>query len=330
MSNSDVIIQYNEILEAIEIQFQAVLEILRSSDKEDVRTEASRIKNIVVSDEQQFIKKHQAKLQLGNIYIVVKFGAGSINYASSVCPVSLMCMGTANEVKPAQLLLSVFSSSWTTKNMYGKLGMMPDVLQVWNTPEVLSNFAETNIEFRSLLVVRGNIIVGPAAVRVGTLTYYYDEETNRTDPTKGFEVINIMSFQDDFQSSLDTQPFGNTNGFTVSEVNFSSYVFTISTYMLNTYLGAAMLAIRGFRNRTNPNGIGYVGSSGYFNFKPNQKMKIKIQFTNGYNNIPDANESSSEDDTVLGDTMFGYFKVVNSHIGQEIAGLPSLTIAFTR
>ena len=139
-----------------------------------------------------------------------------------------------------------------------------------------------------------------------------------------------MSFQDGFHSSLDTQPFGNTNGFTISEVNFSTYTFSISTYMLNTHLSAAMLAIRGFRNRENPNDIGYVGESGYFNFKPNQKMKIKIQFTNGYNNIPTASEIATETDTVLGDKMFGYFKVVDSRIGQEIAGLPSLVITFTR
>lgn len=331
MSNSDVIIEYNKIIKAIEIQLQAVLEILRSSTDENTRKEVSRIKKIVVSDEQQYVKKQKAQLELGNIYIVVKFGTGSINYASSVCPISLSCMGTANEVKPSQLLLGFFASSWTTKNMFGEEGEISDIVQVWNTPEVLSNFSETNIEFRTLFMVRGTIVIGPAAVRVGTLTYYYDEEANALDSTKGFEVINIMSFQDGFQSSLDTQPFGNTNGFTISEVNFSTYTFSISTYMLNTYLSAAMLSIRGFRNRENVGGIGYINSqTGYFNFKPNQKMKIKIQFTNGYNNIPEANETASATDTVLGDTMFGYFKVVNSRIGQEIAGLPSLVITFTR
>jgi hypothetical protein len=139
-----------------------------------------------------------------------------------------------------------------------------------------------------------------------------------------------MSFQDGFQSSLDSQAFGNTNGFAKSEVNFSTYTFSISTYMLNTHLSAAMLSLRGFRNRENATGIGYIGEEDYFMFTPNQKMKIKLQFTNGYNNVPNTGETATERDSVLGDNMFAYFKVVNSQIGQQIAGLPSLTITFTR
>ena len=329
---SDVVINYIDIIKLVGEQIQAVWYGLQESQDEGILKEISNIKKIEVSDEQSFNKKrNESKIEKGTVYVVVRFGSGSINYGSSVTPISLYVMGTANKVKPTQLLLSVFASAWTTKNLGEGLISEDGVSlelerasQVWNTPEIITNFNEVDSDFKNLFRLTGNVVIGSSAVRVGKLIYIYDTSNNNYPslPASGWEEISIMSFRDGYRASLDSQPFGNTNGFAKSEVNFSTYTFSVSTYLLDNHLGADVLAIRGFRNRS--------GSGIMSKFSPNDQMKIKLEFNNGFTNFPNSGESSSSSDTVLGDDFFAFFKVVDSQIGQEIAGIPSLTVTFTR
>ena len=420
MSEANVVINYESVIQAIGEEFQDIWHALQDLDdseqNKEIKKIISNIKVIEISDEQSFIpKRRDRKLLQGTLYVVVRFGSGAINYANSVTPISLYCVGTANKVKPAQLLLSVFASTWTTKNLAQELVgpegedlEIHDALQVWNTPEIITNFNEIDADFKNLFRLTGNIVVGPSAIRLGKMTYYYDIKKNATgtesvsvsvadlqghvfhkeaniqdvseeywdsvqitnvtsddefstlnvtfDASRGVfimdgiavedyidgainidysyketvkyggsETVNIMSFQDGYQASLDSQPFGNTNGFTKSEVNFSTYAFTISTYLVNGQLGKDMLAIRGFRFR--PGGI-YSGETSKFH--ANKYVKVKLEFTNGYTNMPGENETNDNGDIVKGDDFYCYYKVVSSQIGQEIAGIPSLVIAFTR
>lgn len=424
MSEAEVIINYESIVQAIGKQFQDIWNALIETEDDGIKKLISNITSIEISDEQSFVskRKKQALLQ-GTLYVAVRFGSGSINYANSVTPISLYCVGTANKVKPAQLILGVFVSTWTTKNLaqelVGKNGEdleIHDALQVWNTPEIITNFNEVDADFKNLFRVTGNIVVGPEAIRMGKMTYYFNKKIqtviNRESQTNisssdfsgtsfhaeiphtglvpercwdtvvitdagvieanveftslevtfnsetgffvldgeivsnpgeitgiiGFdfsytetnivedsETVNVMSYQDGFQSSLDSQPFGNTNGFAKSEVNFSTFAFTISTYLVNGQLGKDMLSLRGFRYR--PGGQYGEETS---KFSANDYVKIKLEFTNGYTNMPGNGEEASDDDPVKGDEFYCKYKVVNSKIGQEIAGIPSLTIAFTR
>ena len=340
-----VVINYVEVIEAIGEQFQSVWYALKNSADEKVQKEIANVKKIEVSDEQSFNKKKsENKIEKGAIYIVARFSAGSINYGSSVTPISLYCIGTSNKVKPTQLMLSVFASSWTTLNL--AQGLVDSEgnslekswgLQVWNTPEIITNFNEIDADFRNLFRLTGNIVVGESAVRLGTLTYIYDETHNLS------ETVNIMSFADGYRASLDSQPFGNTKGFVKSEVNFSTYTFSISTYLLNNHISAAALSVRGFRNRSN-SGIGAIFKENgtqktpgnrdytntYFVVHKNQELKLKLEFNNGYVNIPADSEASNTNDDILDSDFFSYFKIVDSQIKQEIAGIPMLTITFTR
>lgn len=423
MSEAKVIINYESIVKAIGKQFQDVWSALSETEDDGIKKLISNITSIEISDEQSFVskRKKQALLQ-GTLYIAVRFGSGAINYANSVTPISLYCVGTANKVKPAQLILGVFCSTWTTKNLaqelIGKDGEdleIHNALQVWNTPEIITNFNEVDADFKNLFRVTGNIVVGPSAIRMGKMTYYFNklvktpddksvtvytssqdftgwtlnkevpiedvpeeswptvtvtdwdtsdsyaifesfkvtfdatrgvfilhgiaspksDELNgdisfdysytKYDYVPGSETVNVMSYQDGLQSSLNSQAFGNTNGFTKSEVNFSTFAFTISTYLVNGQLGKDMLALRGFRYR--PNGqYSYETSK----FSANDYVKIKLEFTNGYTNMPEDGEATSDKDPVKGDEFYCKYKVVSSKIGQEIAGIPNLTIAFTR
>ena len=331
-TQTNVVVKYEHIISAIGQQLQSVLNALIDVGDKEI----ANIKNIEISDEQSFVNKEQDKqLKVGTVYIVVRFGVGTMNFGSTISPVSLYCIGTPNKVKPIQHLLGTFVSTWSTKNlMQGLKGeeLYTNMIQVWNTPEIVTNFNGIDNEFRNLYRVIGNIVIGPAAIRMGTLTYIYDKEAYDNDNTKGCETVNIMSFQDGYRASLDTQPFGNTCGFTKSEVNFSTYTFSITTYLLAGRLSSDLLAIRGFRNRKTivvDEETVIDGEQSYFS--PNDTMIIKLEFTNGFTNMPsDADDLFPSGDKVANSDFFQYFKVVDSNIGQEIAGIPTLTITFTR
>ena len=338
---AEVIIDYQKIVNYIGKEIQHVWDELVVDGSDEIKTLVSAIKSIEISDEQFFRKQESnRKLRRGTVYLVVRFSSGAINYASSVTPVSIYGLGVANQVKPVQLLLGTFASYWTTKNMCQDLTTtdennqiisleVSNILQVWNTPEVVSNFNVVDDDFRNLYRITGNVVIGPAAVRVGTLTYYYTGESGEKS-----ETINIMAFQDNFHTNMDSQPFGDTNGFAQSEANFSTYVFSISTYLLNSQLARDLQAMRGFRYR--PNGV-YTIDSYDDNGNPkfsladtNKRMKLKIDFTNDFNNAPGTNEQSSNSDPAKGDDFYMYYKVVDSSIKQEIGGIPTLTVSFTR
>ena len=352
MAQAKVVVNYIEIIQAIGEQFQSVWYALKSSENEDILNQIKNIKAIEVSDEQSFNKKRdENKIDKGTVYIVAKFGSGSINYGSSVTPITLLCIGTANKVKPTQLLLSVFASAWTTKNLCQDLETedhesleISYVTQVWNTPEVVTNFNEIDTDFRNLFRVTGNIVAGESAVRVGTITYLYDENNNYPSlPAQGWEQFNIMAVSDGYRASMDAQPFGNTKGFAQSEVNFSTYGFSVSTYLLTNHISAAALSVRGFRNRTKK-GIGAIfaadgtqkspgsndTSTTYFVVHKNDKLKLKVEFTNGYTNLPASTETADAGDDVLASDFFSYFKIVDSQLNQEIATIPMETLTFTR
>ena len=332
MSEAQIVVNYEQIIRAIGNELQDVYFALSSLDPDvaenkPILEQIKNIKAIEISDEQNFVRKDREKKTLkGTLYIVVRFSPGATNFGSSVSPISLMCVGTANQVKPAQILLGVFASTWTTKNLCQELVddegtslEISDALQVWNTPEVITNFNEVDADFKNLFRLVGNIVVGRAAVRLGKMTYYYGDNYEQS------ETVNIMSFQDGYHASLDSQPFGNTNGFALSEVNFSTYTLTVSTYLLTGRLAEDCLAIRGFRLR--PNGV-YSNSTSKFD--ANDKVKIKLEFNNGYTNEPGENEGTSADDPAKGDDFYMFYKIVDSQIRQELAGIPSLVIALAR
>lgn len=329
MPDSKVILNYEDIIDYIGEELRYILQELISNEDKAISSLISNIKSIEISDEQHY-KKQQANKQLnrGTVYLVVRFRSGPINFASSVTPIAIYALGVANQVKPVQLLLGTFASFWTTKNMLQGIGdEIKEILQVWNTPEVVSNFNVSEEDFRNLYSVTGNIVIGPKAVRLGTLTYYYGDSYQYS------ETVNIMSFHDGYHASLDSQPFGDTGGFAESEVNFSTYTFSVSTYLLEGQLARDSLAVRGFRYRPNNT---YSLESGKFSiFDPNQKVKVKLEFTNGFTNAPGLDgpntpEAKSSTDPVKGDDFYTFYKIVDSQIGQELAGIPSLTITFAR
>lgn len=325
----EVVINYTDIITYISKEIEHIWQELSSSKDVEITSLIANIKKIEVSDEQYFRKQEKNRtLRRGTVYLIVRFSAGSINYGSSVTPISIYGLGVANQVKPVQLLLGTFASYWTTKNLgEGLASQAENMLQVWNTPEVVSNFNVLDDDWRNLYRVTGNIVIGPHAVRLGTLTYYYKKIVNNQE-VETSENISIMTFQDAYHASLDSQPFGNTNGFAQSEVNLSTYTFSISTYLLDNQLTRDVLAVRGFRYR--PNGVYDTTQGKSSTFDANNKIKLELKFTNDFNNKPGNSESTSSQDPVKGSDFYMFYKLVDSQIGQELAGIPTLTLTFTR
>ena len=274
---------------------------------------------ILIYDEQMFVKVKE--INANDIYVVVKFGSAPTNFGSSICPVTLSVLGTQNKIKPAQDFFSAFSTRWSLQTIYD------DDLstQIWVTPDNIMNFNETNNGFRALFNVSGTLIIGQSTVRLGTMTYVYNHDLYvSSNHEQGYEDIDFISFQDSFTNSLAPQPFGNTCGFAKSESNFSTFTFSIGTYLLNNQLVADCMAVKGFRQRSTQDGV-YTSTKG-----PNDEFEIYLTFTNGFSNVPSENEEAQANDPVMANQFMNKFKCASIGDGQKIGEIPTINIAFSR
>ena len=425
----EIITNYSEIVDSISKEILFVWQTLVENGDEATKKLFTSVKQILISDEQMFRKQEESNtLKKDSVYIVVKFGGGPSNFGSAVAPISLYALGVANKVKPVQLILGTFVSYWTTKYLgEGTQDVKSHMLQVWNTPEVVSNFNVVDISFRNLYKVTGNIVIGPHAVRLGVLTYFYKtpilthrtgsfffhetgadmvEHTNDQNETyytldvelyayhggpvisrsdwetveiedvstegtsfyklevtfdknngsfkihgetylseidetiyidysydelsfiESSEKIPFMAFQKGYHASMNSQPFGNTHGFAVSEVHFSTDTFTISTYLLDNQLSRDCMAISGLRYR--PNGVYKLEEGKSSVFSPNDLVKIGLEFGNGFTNMPGSNEGKSVNDPMKGEDCNMFYKFFDIQQNQELADITKLVIAFTR
>ena len=269
--------------------------------------------NFYVDLEQAFLKS-QEKADPNGVYVAVRFSKAPVNFGASICNVYLTVLGSANKVKPTQLFFSAFASKYTYKEI------QQNIQQIWVTPSVQQNFNEIDTTFRNLFDVSGTLIIGNNTVNVlgGKITYVFG--TGETD----YEEIPFMAFQDNFRNNLSPQPYGNTHGFAKSETNFSSYTFTISTYLLNTQLVADCMHIKGFALPATPPTGAKTSSK-----RPNDDFKLYIEFSNGYSN---RNTYSYTDGTrtVTDSTFFKLFKLVDCGMTNNYGEIPMFTVSFTR
>lgn len=271
--------------------------------------------NFYVSLEQAFLKSTE-KIDPNGVYVAIRFSRASINFGSSMCNVYLAILGTANKVKPTQLFFSAYASRYTNETILGN-----NTQQIWVTPNVQTNFNEFGQEFRNLYDVSGTLIIGNRTINVlnGVIIYKYGESAG------DLEEIPFMAFQDNFRNNLAPQPFGNTHGFAKSETNFSSYSFTISTYLLDTQLAADCMHAKGFELASATGSAGQKKS----NKLPNDDFELYIEFSNGYSNkntyryIEDNQEKTDS-------TFFKIFKLVDCGMTNNYGEIPMFTVSFTR
>lgn len=179
--------------------------------------------NIVVSKEQFYIKHSQVKPN--SIYIAIKFSASSVNFAQTVLPVSLSVMTEQNSVEAAQKLLLDYVHKYNLESS-------SDMLQIYESPVVSSNFNKVFEGYRSILYVNGFFAISKNA---NYLTIKYPEITineNGEEQKEYKEVTNLtLNFNSNFM--LDSQPFFNTNNFSESISKVGTITFSVVTYMVD-------------------------------------------------------------------------------------------------
>ena len=289
-------IDYIKIIDGLQAQFDAVLELVQSPNNglnEELIAELKTVKAIKVADEQYFVKHND--FDPNNVYIAVKFGSATVNFASSVLAVTLRVTATENKIKPTQLILGEFVTAYNLNH----LDTDESMTQVWYTPTVSSNFNPTNKAFRTLFSMAGIVVVGQNTLDLEVLTYVTD--TGEEEP------VAVMSFDEGYQASANPQPFGNTGGFAKTEINFGTDTITFSTYLLDSQLVADCMHARGMTLVDGSEGrISSKGMNGVFVFK--------IQYTNNYANNADNLQR---------------FKLISYKIGKKVGDIPSFLVSFS-
>lgn len=315
---ANVRIDYNEILNGIGSEIQEVFNQLKAlkpgDDNSTLKQYVDAINKIIVSDEQSFMKAQD--YHEDNLYIVIRFGGATMNFGASQSNVSLSVLGTANRIKPAQYFMSLFVSYWNTRKLKKSDNVELNITQIWKAPYVSANFNETHKDFRTLFSVEGTLIIGDNAVYLGNIVYEYGKDEN-DNPL--YETLPFMAYNDNYSASVNPVSFGNTNGFAVSEVDFSTFSFSISTYLLDTHLVKDVMEIRGWRNKLTDSGK-----------KPDNKFQLYLSFSNGYDNGGGLSSDQLTIETNPNvDEMFSQFKLVSSSISQRLGEIPSITLSFT-
>ena len=238
--------------------------------------------------------------EVGAIFIAVKFGSSAVNFASSVLPLTLRIIGSENRIRPTQFLLGEFITAYNLKSMSVD-GNTDSLTQVWYTPTASNNFSPIKKGFRTLFSVSGMIVVGQGTVDLETFTYITDDGQE--------EAIASISSEEGYQASANPQPFGNTKGFAVSEINFGTDAITISTYLLDSQLVADCMSAKGMVQSSQD---GRESTKGM-----NDVFKIKIKYSNGFTNESEANPNLME------------YKLISCRIGKKIGEIPSFIASFS-
>lgn len=218
---------------------------------------------IILSNEQQFIKNKDRKKE--NVYIIVKFLSGSLNYGQSLIPVNFNALGQGNKIEVCQRLLLEYAQTYNL----GEEKTIADgndnyiVKQIYNPPQVMSNFNETWNEFRTLFYMAGTFLVGKNSTPITDVIFFEDE--NDTVGTK----MPFVTATWDLSIQLDSQAFYGTKSMTDSKSKIGTLTINLISYFTAEKMYKRIRAIA-FRDSTNaPKGI-------------KETFRLKIKFADGY------------------------------------------------
>lgn len=135
-------IDYDNIMETIETQLKDIL-------YNDMYYNGYQVK---VAKEQDFNRIIDKDPNI--MYIVVKFGAASLNYRQYLLPITIYALSEQNKLDACQRLLLDYCMQYN-------LAMSEDqtTKQFYSTPQVISNFEEIYYGYRSMLYMQGTFLV---------------------------------------------------------------------------------------------------------------------------------------------------------------------------
>ena len=135
--------------------------------------------NIILSNEQQYVRSKDR--DVNNIYIVIKFVPGSLNFGQNVVPININAMGEGNKIEVCQRLLLEFAQQF---NLSDPINISKEdsgdnnsyiVKQVYTQPQIMSNFTPTWNEFRSLFFMTGPFLIGKNSTPITSISYFENE-----------------------------------------------------------------------------------------------------------------------------------------------------------
>lgn len=198
---NNIEINYTEVVNKINNQFQVLL-----------KNEKYNQLSIAVGNEELFSKIEKEY----NVYIVVKFTTSSFNFGQLSQNISLNVLGINNEIDLTQELLNDFVNTYNLHTEGGET-------QLYTTPSVALNFGTVLNGYKSLFTINGTLLIGKSTLlRLNTLKYWYDETH--------YEEIEVVSYNDITQNSLNPQVYANNKGRTKSYGTFQTFAFNIATY----------------------------------------------------------------------------------------------------
>lgn len=272
---SNVVIPYKDIVDKIAEQFISIHNQNYPSLK------------LFIEDEQMFAKEQDRDPDA--LYIVIHFGEAAINFDVAVCNITIEVLSLQNEIELTQEFLNVYVNQFNRKQD-------DNFTQLYLAPTKSLNFNQVYEGFRSLFVVSGTFIIDSNIIKLKKLYYHYSTSHSP-------EEIEVISYSDSSENSLNPQPYPNTNGRTKSYGSFQTFAFTVIIYPDgNKHLIKDLWKMK-FREDKS-----YVNST----------FKLSGEF----NNIKDENNQSIN-------MPIWNFKCRNADFNQRIGEIPTLVVTFT-
>lgn len=192
----------NKVLELIKRQIKLL----------NYREEYQNIK-IYVSDERQFIKNNIKEDNA--IYLIVKFGEGTLNYGATFLPITIEAITVQNKIELCKQFLFDYTQTYN-------LVSSNNIMQSYTTPTNTIDFIEMFVGYRSLFEISAVFLI---AQNSNTFNFEYFNDKGE------WEKIEAIDMKLSFSNQLDSQPFFNTNNFAKSETRVSVLALTFVKYL---------------------------------------------------------------------------------------------------
>lgn len=228
---------YND--ELLELMKDELVEII-SSD------EYYKDFHFILTNEQQFVKNSDRKPHC--IYIVVKFLEGTPFLGQNILPINVNAIGEENGIEACQRLLTEFAQAYNLKTTNSSTESTTIFKQFYSTPQVINNFNEVWVGFRTLFYLSGTFLIGEKSNPISEVT------VNGMTEDGEIYKIKFLSCQFSYDNQLDPQAYTGTNSRTKSIAKIATLSISFSLYLTNDEFCNTILGM-GFNNTTlAPNG----------------------------------------------------------------------------
>lgn len=154
----DKAIETEKVIDIIEEQFAELLNLPENVDM------FSNIR-IICSLEQQFMKIKDKDRNA--IYIVIRLGSSSVVFNQAVLPITILALSEENKIELTRNLLLQYALKYNLNRVENDT-----IQQVYEAPNVVTNFEMLYSGFRSIISVSGVMVVSPNVNFFNVWNYY--------------------------------------------------------------------------------------------------------------------------------------------------------------